>query len=140
MKKLSILSGLTIGLVLLLFNLNVNAESKAKLKESLIGTWQKCDSSGTVITKGTVRYKVITPETFVVMEVNKDTRNFVGDFVGTYTVTSDGEYTESINYTMSCYSSYQNVKNTFKVEIKNDRLYVTGKNNQYNEIWTKVSD
>jgi len=140
MKKLSVLSVLAVGTILFFSSLNTHAQNKAKLKESMQGTWQMCDSAGNVVTTGNVRYKVITPETFVVLEVNKDTRNFSGDFVGTYTVGNDGEYTESIGYTYSCYSSYQNAKHVFKVEFKNDLMYVKGVNNPWTEVWKKVSN
>ena len=140
MKKLSILSVLTIGGILFLSSLTTNAQNKTRIKESLLGTWQLCDASGKTAISGNVRYKVITPETFVVLELNKDNHTFSGDFVGNYSVNNDGEYTESISYTYSNYTSFQNAKNTFKVEFKDDLMYMKGVNNSFNEVWKKVSN
>ena len=140
MKKLSVLSVLIIAVGLFVFNHNLKAQEGKSLQKALIGTWQICNESGEVPSLGIVRHKIFTDDSFIVFEVNKKDRTFMGDFVGNYKIVNDSEYVENIVLTLPQYSSFQYVVNRFKVEFKGDLMYLTGTDNQFKEVWKRVSE
>ena len=134
MKKLIILSSITICMVFLFSSLT-KAQSVDKTK--LIGTWQLCDGNAKAATTGSVRVKIISDESFSVLEVDQDKSYFSGYFIGTYTLDND-VYTETITFTNPAMYQYKGVTNKFKIEFKGDLMYVNGIGNSYNEIWKRL--
>ena len=121
-----------------------NELTNPPIKNNLVGKWQICNLDSTVMTnlfgqKNTIRYKIITPETFMVVEIQTMDKLLTAVFMGTYTV-SNNIYTENIQYANPLLRRYIGQKNSFNFEIKNDFLIIRGINNPYNEIWKKVKE
>ncbi|HEY5590115.1 MAG TPA: hypothetical protein VIK55_03765 [Paludibacter sp.] len=138
MKKTLILSALTISLVFL-FSSICNAQSSTIDKTKLIGIWQQCDSIGEPVKTGPgyTEYKIITPESFTVLEVNKENGTFVAVFFGRYTLEND-TYTETLTYTTPQMVGVKGTKNLFNIAFKNNLWYIYGINNQYKQVWKKM--
>jgi len=137
MKKLLILSALTISLVFFFTSISKAQGASTFNKTEFVGTWQLCNYEGIASSTGTVRYKIITPETFVVVELNKDNNTYQSIFFGSYTL-ENGTYEETINFTSPALVSFKGLKNSFKLELKKDLLYSKGIGNPYNEIWKRI--
>jgi transcriptional regulator with XRE-family HTH domain len=138
MKKLLILTAIIIGLVFLFSDFS-KAQSSSFDKSKLVGTWKLCDSSGNVDLTGNGRYKIITSNTFAVVEADQKNSFFSGEFIGTYTLEND-TYVETINLTNPAMHQYKGLKNSFKIEFKGDLMYSKGIGNPYNEIWKRVDN
>ncbi len=144
MKKLKILSIPVILVCIVLLTVSYNANAQRRIQKKLIGTWQVCNPDSTLATKlydseDMSRFKVITNETFMVMDFTNARKQIHGTFWGTYTV-EKGVYTEFIQYTNPNFSNVFGIMNSFKVEIKNDFMFIKGTNNDLDEIWKKVKD
>lgn len=138
MKKLLILSAIIIGMVFLFSDFS-KAQSSSFDKSKLVGTWKLCDSSGNVDLTGNGRYKIISSNTFVVVEADQKNSFISSDFLGTYTLEND-TYVETINLTNPSMHQYKGIKNSFKIEFKGDLMYSKGIGNPYNEIWKRVDN
>ena len=138
MKKLLILSAIIIGLVFLFSDFS-KAQSSSFDKSKLVGTWKLCDSTGKTDLTGNGRYKIISSNTFAVVEADKKNNFFSGDFIGTYTLEND-TYIETIDLTNPSMYQYKGLKNSFKIEFKGDLMYSKGIGNPYNEIWKRVDN
>jgi len=138
MKKNLILSVLTISLVFL-FSSIVSAQTTAFDKSKLLGIWQQCDSTGVpeMTGPGFNEYKIITPESFMVMEVNKEDGTFIAVFFGTYSFENE-IYTETLTYTTPQMVSAKGSKNLFYIAFKNNLLYIYGINNAYKQVWKRM--
>jgi len=136
MKKLLILSAVTIGMVFLFAGFS-KVKASTFDKSEIAGTWQLCDSVGMAREAGSVRFKIISTSTFVVLEVDKDKHFCATDFIGTCSM-ENGIYTETIEYTTPALCGFKKVKNSFKIEFKDDFMYVKGIGNSYNEIWKRT--
>lgn len=137
MKKVFVLS---LALVLM-FCCSLPASSG--LKSKIVGTWQLCNKQTLQVDTtygdvGQMRYKMITPTNFMVIEVKYDQKLLYGGFLGAYTLEKD-VYTEFIDYTGSGYGLYLGQGNRFKIKIKGDLMYVHGINNPYDEVWKRVA-
>lgn len=135
MKKLLILSSVTI-LMVFLFTGFTSAQTVDK--STLVGMWQLCDSSGKLVTTGTVRVKIITTESFTVAEIDQDKKTFSSYFIGNYSL-KKGLYTENITYATPEYLTGVGQTNNFNIELKGDHLYLIGMGNPFNEIWQRIS-
>ncbi|WP_340112829.1 hypothetical protein [Maribellus mangrovi] len=141
MKKLKIL---TIPVILGCIVFLVACNNQPSIQEKLIGTWQLCNPDGTVTTnlydsEDMSRYKLITKETFMVMDFTNKSQQILGVINGTFTV-ENGVYNESIQYTNANFRGYLNKMNSFTIEIKKDYMFIKGTNNDLDEIWKKVKD
>ena len=124
----------------------LTTKQNSTLKDSLTGTWQMCNLKDSLVEtnysgrNGLVRYKIITPETFMVIDIQKDHKALYGAFIGTYTVDKN-VYTEYLKYAGNGYQKYLGEKNSFTIKIKKGLLFIKAINNKYDdEIWAKVKD
>lgn len=108
-------------------------------KAKLIGTWQQVDSLGNPVrvSPDVSEYKIITPETFTVVQSINSKGFFIGIFLGTYTLEND-TYVENICYTNPAAIKAIGTKNLFYATLKNDLFYISGINNPYKQIWKKI--
>jgi len=135
MKKLMISSAIILCMAFVFSDFSKAQSSFDKSK--LIGTWELCDASGKTIETGNVRYKIISSNSFVVVETDQKNHFYSGDFMGSYTIDND-TYVETISFTIPTLYKYKGIKSSFKIELKGDLMYTKGINNFYNEIWKKV--
>jgi len=124
----------------------LTAKQNPTLKDSLTGTWQMCNVKDSLVEtnyngqNGLVRYITITPETFMVVDIQKDHKALYGAFIGSYTVYKD-VVTEFLQYAGNGYQKYLGEKNSFRIRIENGLMFKKAINNKYDdEIWTKVKD
>lgn len=138
MKKQSIIILLSICM-LFLFGVKGNAQSTID-KSKLIGTWEQCDSLGNAkpIGPSIKEFKVITPQSFTVLQASKEKGVFMGIFFGTYSVEND-TYIESLDFTMPQGTGDKGTKNLFYIVFKNDLMFIRGINNPYNQVWKKAN-
>jgi len=108
-------------------------------RSQLVGTWQQVDSLGNPLmsNKDLCEYKIITPETFSVVQVVKSKGYFISVFLGTYNLEND-TYIENITYANPGAIKMVGTKNLFYFTLKNKLLYVSGMNNPYKQIWKKI--
>lgn len=108
-------------------------------KEKMVGTWQQVDSLGNplLINNDITEYKIITPETFTVLQAVKSKGFFIGLFFGTYVLENE-TYIESIVYSNPMGVRLNGQKNLFYVNMKDDLLYIWGINNKFKQIWKKL--
>ena len=144
MKKLTILSLPVIFVAILIFATSLDANAKKARKKDLIGTWQICNEDSTVATNvgkkdGEIRYKLFSDESFMVSSINIRDKEILNSFWGSYTL-KNNVYTEFIEYVHSSWRNILGVKNSFKIHIKGDLLFIKGINNPYSEIWKKVNN
>ncbi|MCU4163718.1 helix-turn-helix domain-containing protein [Carboxylicivirga caseinilyticus] len=141
-KSIIIVSTLIIVTAVLLAFLYPEDKSSVTIENSLIGKWRLCITDDTpwedlFERKGYYRYKIISTETFIVVDTDSLSKNFYSYFMGNYQA-YNGIYSETIQHTDSCFSMMADVTNIFKYILKGDTLYLEGTNNCYNEIWKKV--
>lgn len=105
----------------------------------LIGTWQQVDSLGNSVMadKDYCEYKIITAQTFSVVQITKSKGFFIGIFFGTYKVEND-TYIENIIYANPGAVKMIGTKNLFYYSLKDNLLYISGMNNPYKQIWKKI--
>jgi hypothetical protein len=108
-------------------------------RSQLVGTWQQVDSLGNPLmaNKDFCEYKIITPETFSVVQVVKSKGYFISMFLGTYNLEND-TYIENITYANPGAIKMVGTKNLFYFALKNNLMYVSGMNNPYKQIWKKI--
>lgn len=108
-------------------------------RSQLIGTWEQVDSLGNpvIFNGGLSEYKIITPETFSVIQVLRSKGYMLGLFLGTYVLEND-TYIENISYAIPNAASMVGSRNLFFIALKNDLLYINGMNNSYKQIWKKM--
>jgi hypothetical protein len=82
-------------------------------------------------------YKIITPETFTVLQSVKSKGFFIGIFFGTYVLENE-TYIETIVYANPMGVKMDGMKNLFYANQRNDLLYIWGINNQFKQIWKKI--
>jgi len=147
MKKLTILSLplILLSVLLIMSNLDANARSKRVRQKDLLGTWQLCSNEDSLPDtnyngrEGQVRYKLITPESFMVVDVVVNSKEMYAAFMGDYTI-EKSIYTEYLKLSGRNYKQYLGEKNILDVYFKDGLLFVRGANNHYNEIWMKLED
>ncbi len=147
MKKLTILSLplILLSVFLIMSNFDANARTKKVRQKDLIGTWQLCSNKDSLPEtnyngkEGQVRYKLITPKSFMVVDVMVGSKEMYAAFMGNYTI-EKSIYTEYLELAGQGYGHYLGAKNIFDVYIKDGLLFVRGANNHYNEIWVKLDE
>jgi transcriptional regulator with XRE-family HTH domain len=147
MKKLTILSLPVILTAIIIFtsSIDVNARNKKIREKDLVGTWQLCSLKDSLpVTnyngrKGQKRYKLITPETFMVVDFVDQPKKMYAAFMGAYNL-KQNVYTEFLQYTGSGYEKYLGSKNSFDIYIEDGFMFIKGNNNSYNEIWMKIHE
>ncbi len=145
MIKSHILLPVTITVFLFFaISLNLNADNKEVQEKDLTGTWQLCNPDSTVATnvgnqEGVIRYKIITSESFMVSDIKMAENALLGSFWGSYTLEKNN-YSESIKFATPNWKGLVDTKNSFKLETKNDLLFIKGVDNSHDEIWKKVKE
>lgn len=87
---------------------------------------------------GLVRYKMINPGSFSVMDVQTDTKEMYGAFTGSYQL-EEGIYTEFLQYAGRGYQRLLGEKNSFSIRIEKDLMFVSDLNHKYaDEVWRRV--
>ena len=115
------------------------AKQNPALRDSLTGTWQMCNLKDSLVETnytgrdGLVRYKIITPETFMVIDIQKDHKALYGAFIGTYTVDKD-VVTEFLQYAGNGYQKYLGEKNSFRIKIEKGFMF-----KKVLKVWTAVA-
>jgi len=111
----------------------------AVINSQLIGTWQQVDTLGNPIMsdKDYCEYKIITAQTFSVVQITKSKGFFIGIFFGTYKVEND-TYIENITYANPGAVKMIGTKNLFYYALKDNLLYISGMNNPYKQVWKKI--
>jgi hypothetical protein len=90
------------------------------------------------IGSGVKEFKVITPQSFTVLQASKEKGVFMGVFFGTYTVEND-TYIENLDFTLTQGNASKGTKNLFYVVFKKDLMFIRGINNPYNQVWKKAN-
>lgn len=130
---------LALSLVLILV---CSLSATAGLKSKIVGTWQVCDKQTMQVDTNCydlnqIRYKLITPTDFMVVDIKYYNKVLYGAFTGKYTLVKD-VYTEFLDFAGSGYGGYLGQENRFKITIKGDYMFIMGLNNPYNEVWKRV--
>jgi hypothetical protein len=110
------------------------------LKEQIVGTWQMCNikDSTEMTNYGGKRYKLITPESFIVVDFIDSSKQMRGAFMGEYSI-EDNTYTEIIQKAGFGYTQFLDQKNSFSLKIEGDYLTIKGINNNYGpELWKRI--
>jgi transcriptional regulator with XRE-family HTH domain len=146
MKKLTILSVVFLTIFMVVFSACFSARKAVKSEIALVGTWQLLKNGFPDTTydnqPGQVRYKLITPGSFMVTDIKFGEKLMYAAFYGTITVDAkNGTYAEHMSATGGGgYARYlNNIPNTYKYKIVDSMLYTTGINNNYNEVWKKIN-
>ena len=128
-------------IVLLCFATTAIFAQTPAVNEQLIGRWELCTPYGEIVKTPNVRQKIYTKNSYVVLEVNKETNTTVVDFIGTIVAESENKITETPIYTNFQITNMININFSFNYKIEGDRLYLLGiDNNPFNEIWVRISD
>lgn len=140
MKKITILSAplLLVCLIFLFTSVSLSVEGKSKSR--FVGTWTQCDKNGNVLSmvdgKTIGEYKVITRDQFLVYQSDMKIAAMI--FSGSWRV--DGDiYSETIRISIPTMVSENGVVNSFRFKFIKGLLYVEGTNNNYNQIWKKIT-
>jgi len=141
MKKLNVLFIPAILVCIVFLAVSYNANAQRRLQKKIIGTWQVCNPDSTVAknlynTVDKSRYKVITDETFMLMDFSAK-KQINGSLWGTYTL-GKGDYTEFVQYTSPDFKNLHGGRYSYKIEIKDDLMIIYGINHESREIWKKV--
>lgn len=123
---------------------NNSFSKRASLKEKIVGTWQMCNVKDSIVIdnyggrEGQKRYKLITPESFLVADFIDNSKQMFGAFMGEYTIEAN-IYTEFIQNTGSGYQKYLAQMNSFELKIDGDYMTLKGVNNNYSpELWKRI--
>jgi transcriptional regulator with XRE-family HTH domain len=138
MKKLTILT--TLVLCIVFVGTTLMRAQKAENTNQLIGTWVMCNAHGESMysISNTAEIKVITPETFTVMAVNKENKTLMAELMGTYTL-DKAIYAETVTHANPRMLDDAGTVNIFKIIFKGDLLILQGQNNTYYQTWKRVS-
>jgi hypothetical protein len=117
----------------------MNAQ-KAIVDEQLIGRWELCSPEGEIIKTPHVRQKIYTKNSYVVLEVNKENNTAAVDFIGTVVAESENKIVETPIYTHIMIKNMLLQNFSFLYKIDGDYLYLLGIDNQFKEIWVRVSE
>jgi transcriptional regulator with XRE-family HTH domain len=142
MKKLTILSIFCLGICTVILSACLTTKETVIKSNPLVGTWQILNGNGIRDTMygnqpGLARYKMITNDNFINLDVRRKDNTMGACMSGPYKVNND-VYTESITTVGYGYGAYLNAQNSFKYQVIDSVLYLKGVNNNYNEIWKKV--
>ena len=139
MRKLMILSAFTLCLVFVSTGF-LWAQKKDRINDKLVGTWVLCNSHGEPMysKNNTSEFKVITPETFTVLVLNKEKKTVFAELMGTYTLVKN-VYTETITNAFQGMTDYPGTINVFDIKFKEGLLIIDGQNNTYTQTWKKVN-
>lgn len=137
MKKLAILAAFTVCLT---FVGSSFISAQKNLDNKLVGTWTLCNSHGeTMYSKSNMaEFKVITPETFTVLILNKEKKAVFAELMGTYTLDKN-VYTETITHAFQGMADFPGTVNIFQVKFKDDLLIIEGQNNTYSQTWKRIN-
>lgn len=138
MKKLTILTA--IALCIMFAGTSYVFAQKKCYSNNLVGTWVICNSQGVPMysKNNTAEFKVITPETFTVLVLNKANKTVLAELMGTYTL-KENVYTETITNAHPSMVDFPGTENIFEIEFKGDLLIIQGQNNSYNQTWCRVN-
>ncbi|OJU54581.1 MAG: hypothetical protein BGN96_12935 [Bacteroidales bacterium 45-6] len=137
MKKLTILT--TLVLCIIFAGTNFMHAQKQENTNPMLGTWIQCNAQGeSMYSNNAAEIKVITPETFTVMVIDKEKKMFMAELLGTYTLDKD-TYTETITHSNPQIVGYTGRVNIFKITFKGDLLILEGQNNTYNQTWKRIN-
>ena len=143
MKKLTILSIFFLAMCTVILSACFSTRTVTISNQNqLVGTWQILRRDGTRDTtynnqKGLTRYKMITNDRFINLDVQYKENLMYAGMSGPYTV-YDNVYTETITAVGNGYGGFLGIRNTFKYKVTDSLMYVYGINNPYNEVWKKV--
>lgn len=142
MRKLTILSILFLGVCTLTLSACLSTQKTVNNQNPLVGTWQICRNGVPDSTynnqNGLIRYKVITPERFIVTDIMYKEKVMYAAFTGSYTIDKVNKtYSELVEVTGNGYVQYMNGKiGTYNYKIVDSLWYIKG--NGYDEVWKKV--
>ncbi|GAA3963114.1 transcriptional regulator with XRE-family HTH domain [Mucilaginibacter dorajii] len=142
MKKLTILSIFSLTVCTVILSACLSTKKAISSPNPLVGTWQILNSNGIRDTmysnqQGLTRYKMITTDRFIVLDVLYKQGLMAAAMSGPYTI-DNNIYTENITTAGNGYNRFLGAKNAFKYKITDSLLYINGINNPYNEVWKKV--
>ncbi len=141
LKKLLILSTPVI-LVFMFFGIQATAQHR--LHKKMIGTWQVCNNDGTPDTlyskRGLIIYKTISENSFLNTDILKKQKKVQDVVWGSYSLKKKNIYIEFIEYASPAYRKIIGERNTFKVKIEGDLMFLEGINNNYTSTWKRVKD
>lgn len=142
MKKLTILSISCLGICTVILSACFSTKETVIKPNPIVGTWQILNSNGLRDTMygnqpGLARYKMITNDNFINLDVRRKDNMMGACMSGPYTI-SNGVYTEIITTVGMGYNAFLNARNAFKYQLTDSVLYLNGINNNYNEVWKKV--
>jgi transcriptional regulator with XRE-family HTH domain len=142
MKKLTILSILFLGVCTLILSACLSTQKTVNKQNPLVGTWQllRNGAPDTMYAGQTaqIRYKIMTPERFVVTDIKYKENLMYAAFTGSYTIDKANKtYSELVEVTGNGYAQYMNGKiGTYNYKIVDSLWYIKG--NGYDEVWKKV--
>ncbi|MDB5284926.1 MAG: family transcriptional regulator [Bacteroidota bacterium] len=142
MKKLSILSIILLSICTVVLSACLTTKKVVSNKNSIIGTWQILNSRGLLDSSyanqpGITRYKMISNDKFVILDVKYRESLMSAAMAGNYAIYDD-VYTETIHTAGMGYSGFLGVRNTFKYKVTDSLMYINGLNNSYKEVWKRV--
>ncbi len=142
MKKLTILSIFFLTICTVVLSACFSARTVIHNQNTLVGTWQILNSKGVRDSMyngqpGLIRYKMVTDNKFINLDVLYNQNLMYAGMAGTYSI-YDNVYTETITTVGNNYGAYLGIRNTFKYKVVDSVLYVNGINNPYNEVWKRV--
>lgn len=116
-----------------------------KLEQQIIGTWALCNIADSLIItnydnrEGQKRLKMITPESFIVVDYIDKPNEMFNAFMGSYLI-NNNNYTEFIQHTGTGYKRYLGEKNRFVLKIEGDYMYITEIDEKYSpELWKRLN-
>jgi len=142
MKKLTILSALCLVISSIVFTACLSAKKTIANPADLVGTWQLLRNGVPDTTYGgqtaQIRYKIMTPERFVVTDIKYKDKVMYAAFTGSYTIDKIHKtYSELVEVAGNGYGQYMNGKiGTYNYKIVDSLWYIKG--NGYDEVWKKV--
>lgn len=124
---------------LLIFAVSGSFAQTSVANSQLIGTWQQVDTLGNPVMadKDYCEYKIITAQTFSVVQITRSKGFFIGVFFGTYKIEND-TYIENILYANPGAVKMIGTKNFFYYSLKDNLLFISGMNNPYKQVWKKI--
>jgi transcriptional regulator with XRE-family HTH domain len=142
MKKLTILSIFFLAMCTVILSACFSTRTVTIKQNTLVGTWQILRSDGTPDTmynnqQGLTRYKMITNDRFINLDVRNKENLVYAVMSGSYSV-YDSVYTETITNVGNGYGGFLGLRNTFKYKVADSLLYLYGMNNPYDGVWKRV--
>ena len=105
------------------------------ITESITGVWVHKHLADSIGLDDFYEMKIITGNSFSVLQKSPENPFFTLFFQGTYELT-DSTYIEKIEYQIGKAGSPE-ITYLFKSEIKDGLWYINGQNNPYNQVWRR---